>query len=109
MHKKVLSFIKVLRRSFPDCSIVFRFGACYSLYLILKEVFPSAKAYFDDKERDHILTCIEGRYYDIQGETLKEIEGISPLTEKDHEEWESVADGQRVEYMLKKYYEKCKQ
>lgn len=79
------------------------------MFLILKEVFPSAKAYFDDKEKDHIITCIDGRWYDITGESLKDKGEMKLLTEKDHEEWEAVADGQRLEYMLKKYYERCKQ
>lgn len=96
-----------MRHSFPDASIVFRFGACYSFYLILKEVFPSAKAYFDDKDENHIITYIGGRWYDIQGESLSNKKDYKLLSQKDHEDWESVVDGQRLEYILAKYNEKC--
>jgi len=50
---------------------VFKYGGCYRYYLILKDRFPEAKAYWhkDPKTGDvHVVTRIAGRYYDIAGE-----------------------------------------
>lgn len=102
-HKKIHSFIKVIRESFPDASIIYQWGACYGFYLILKHNFPSAIAYFSDKDKDHILTKIGNRFYDITGEYDWETKDVSKLTQKDHEIWISKAFGQRVEFMISKY------
>lgn len=110
-HKKILSLLKTIRYSFHDAPIVYTRGGCYGLYQILKEVFPSAQAYFDDKDEEHILTRIGDRYYDMNGEyPFKHTEKseLIPLKEKDHEFWKSVASGQRLEVMLAKYQRYCK-
>lgn len=109
-HKKILSFLRVMRYSFHDAPMVYTRGGCYGLYQILKEIFPSAKAYFDDKNEEHILTKIGDRYYDINGEyPFKHTEKseLIPLKEKDHEHWEAVASGQRLEVILAKYKRYC--
>lgn len=43
-------------------------GSCYNLYVILKHVYPQAVAYGDE---DHIITEIDGKYYDITGEVRR--------------------------------------
>lgn len=64
-HENILGFIKTVRESFIGSETVYTCGSCYHFYLILKQVFPSAVAM--DNE-DHVITEINGRYYDIYGE-----------------------------------------
>ena len=68
IHKKVLSIIRAIRNSFVGSEIVFTKGSCYQFYLILKEVFPQAEAFYDE---NHLVTKIEDKYYDITGEVSK--------------------------------------
>lgn len=102
MHKEILDFIKVIRESFHDSVIVYRFGACYQFYKILKHIFPEARAYFDDEDKDHILTKIGGRFYEVKGEYLNP-KKTTLLSKKDHERWEAMSFGQDTEYMVSKY------
>ena len=62
---KVEQFIAAIRDSFIGSQHVYTEGSCYHFYLILKQVFPDAEPYFDE---DHIVTKIDGKYYDITGE-----------------------------------------
>ena len=62
---KVETFISRVRDSFVGSQQVYTEGSCYHFYLILKEVFPDAEAYFD---ADHIITKIDDKFYDITGE-----------------------------------------
>ncbi len=68
VHKKVLSVIRAIRNSFVGSEIVYTKGSCYQFYLILREVFPQAEAFYDE---DHLITKIENKYYDITGEVSK--------------------------------------
>lgn len=105
-HREILALIKAVRESFPDAAIVYRYGACYGLYRILKEVFPVAVA-FRDGDDSHIVTMIGDRFYDIKGEVLDYMierwNGLKRLTKDEHDHWEGVVFGQRIEFMLKKY------
>jgi hypothetical protein len=106
LHGKVTSFLRTIRGSFPDAAIIYRFGACYGLYQILKQVFPSARPYMT-KSKEHILTKIGGRFYEILGEYVdtdgKVLGEPMPLNEGQMEYWESNVAAQRVEHMTKKY------
>jgi len=42
-------------------------GNCYKLYLLLKKLYPESELYIT-KEKNHIVTKINGRYYDITGD-----------------------------------------
>ncbi len=111
-HQKVISFIKTVRESFPDSSIVYQYGACYGFYKILKSVFPNAVAYYDPRN-DHVVTKIDKRFYDIVGEytrvDLTPRGGELTKVGKDqHVIWESVAHDQKFEYMYAKYQRECK-
>lgn len=106
VHSAVLAFIKAVRDSFPDATIVYTYGGCYGFYQILKQVFPRAVPYMQANE-EHIVARIGKRYYDIKGEYVL-LDGSLPtrlirLTPQQKEYWESVASGQRLEHMLKKY------
>ena len=66
---RVERFISKVRDSFIGSQQVYTEGSCYHFYLILKEVFPKAKPYYDE---DHIVTKIGDRFYDITGEIRKD-------------------------------------
>jgi hypothetical protein len=71
---KVERFISVVRDSFIGSQQVYTEGSCYHFYLILKEVFPEAKPYYDIS---HVLTEIDGKFYDITGEVKRGCEMLS--------------------------------
>lgn len=48
---------------------IFRFGSCLNLFCILHSFYPEAKAWFDS---NHIITEIDGKFYDINGEANNE-------------------------------------
>ena len=60
-----LDFITSIRESFKGSVDVYTKGSCYQFYLILKQVFPDAIAYYN---QDHVITLIDGKFYDITGE-----------------------------------------
>lgn len=64
----VESFISKIRDSFIGSQQVYTEGSCYHFYLILKEVFSDAVAYWDG---GHIISKIGDKYYDITGEVAK--------------------------------------
>ena len=66
-EQEIEKFIQLVRDSFIESQQVYTEGSCYHFYLILKQVFPEAKAYYD---ADHIITKIGDRFYDITGEVL---------------------------------------
>jgi len=62
---EVKDFIATIRDSFIGSQQVYTEGSCYHFYLILKAVFPQAECWYDE---EHIITKIDGKYYDITGE-----------------------------------------
>ena len=73
--KNICSFISVIKNSFYGSEIVYTHGSCYQFFLILKQVFPSAKAYYNN---NHVITKIGTKYYDING-TVYNIKGYLPI------------------------------
>lgn len=65
----VEEFISTIRDSFIGSQQVYTEGSCYHFYLILKQVFPNAEAYYD---LDHVITKISDKYYDITGEIRRD-------------------------------------
>lgn len=68
LNDRVLKIIKAIRKSHNGAVDIYTQGKCYDFFLILKSIFPIAEAYYDS---DHIITKIEGKYYDITGEVEK--------------------------------------
>lgn len=66
-HKDVYRFILLVKNAAP-CAMehIFNQGGCYRFHLILKSRFPDAVAYWN-KERNHVLTKIDGYFFDICG------------------------------------------
>ena len=65
MKQKVLNFIVLIRKTFgryKDYS-----GGCYKFHLILKQVFGGVGFY----NGEHVITEINGTFYDIDGEVTK--------------------------------------
>lgn len=74
----ILHFIQVIRNSFIGAEFCYLNGSCYRFYLILKEVFTDAQAYYDC---DHVITRIGDKYYDITGS----VERKNHLPVEDHD------------------------
>ena len=104
MNEKAEQFCKVVRESFKETYIVYNYGACYNFYLILKEVFPKAEAYFYDANKGHIVTKIDNDYYDIEGITLDD-EYLKPikLTKEEHIKWKKNTHKMNFERMRLNY------
>ena len=67
-------FIATIRDSFIGSQQVYTNGSCYHFYLILKKVFPNAVCWYDES---HIVTEINGRFYDITGEVQKKFKSFN--------------------------------
>ena len=65
----VLFFIQTIRNSFGGSVEVYTKGSCYQFYKILKQVFPQATAWYNI---DHVITEINGKFYDITGRVKKD-------------------------------------
>ena len=63
--QRIVDLIRTIRESFIGCEVVYTSGSCYQFFKILKKVFPESNAYYNS---DHVITEINGRYYDITGE-----------------------------------------
>lgn len=63
-----LTIIRTIRESFTGSVEVYTQGSCYKFYLILKSIFPQSEAYYDN---DHVITEIDGLFYDINGKANK--------------------------------------
>lgn len=64
-YNKVLNFISAVRNSFGGAHMVYTRGSCYQFYLVLKQVFPDAIAFYNS---DHVITKIGTKFFDISGE-----------------------------------------
>ncbi len=60
-----LDFIATVRESFKAASFVYTNGGCYQFYKILKHLYPEAEPWMD--KYYHVLTEIQGEFYDIDG------------------------------------------
>jgi hypothetical protein len=63
LHIKILEFISLINKTFGKYKEMS--GGCYKFHLLLKKMFPYAKIWYCN---NHVLTQINGRYYDIDGE-----------------------------------------
>lgn len=61
----ITAFLAMLRALHPELEWKCMHGSCFRLYLLLKEVWPDAEAWTNV---DHVITKIDGRFYDIRGE-----------------------------------------
>ena len=76
---KPIDFIKEINESDSYIEMIYLNGGCYSFYKVLKLVFPNASP-FINKSKDHVVTMIDGKLYDIRGNITGD---YSPLTIED--------------------------
>jgi len=79
MEITIGDFISLLRTD-QYIEAIYLCGGCYKLYKLLVEFYPTARPYISHEE-DHVITELEGKYYDITGE----VDGadFSAMTEVD--------------------------
>lgn len=97
MEEKVLEFITTIRASFGGSIAIYTCGNCYQFYEILKVVFPDAEAF----DVGHVITKIDGNFYDIRGKFNVDRLKLIPITEPDRIKCLSVnkwTDERRKEY-----------
>lgn len=63
---KILNIISSIRDSHPSMVDIFEKGSCLNLFIMLRHVFPGAKAFYNSS---HVVTRIGKYYYDINGIT----------------------------------------
>lgn len=73
---RILNTISQIRNSHSKQESIFLYGSCLNFYLILHSIYPEAKPFFNV---DHIITEIDGKYYDITGQILN-VKGYAPYT-----------------------------
>ena len=76
----MLLFINALRQTDRYIEMIYMNGACYQFHLLLKTFFPESEA-FISKEKDHVITKYNRRYYDITGEVSGN--WYTPITESE--------------------------
>lgn len=60
----VLAFLAALRDVHPDMARWGQHGGCFRVYLLLKQAFPDAEAWYDG---DHVITRVGASFFDITG------------------------------------------
>lgn len=83
---KASELIKALRetdRYIPD---IFTNGGCYQFHLFLKKLYPQSEPYITLDEA-HIITLIDDKYYDINGETSEQCRPMNELDISVAKEW----------------------
>lgn len=90
------TFIATLRESDLYIKDIYTKGSCYHFYKVLKSLFPQSEPYkvgFDGHDM-HIITKIDDKYYDINGEIYPSVyEDCNPLSPTDHKKFEKYSFG----------------
>ncbi|WP_053062566.1 hypothetical protein [Photobacterium aquae] len=76
----VEKLIASLRETDRYIETIFMQGSCYQFHLFLKSLYPKSRPLIS-KQKDHIITMIDDRCYDITG--IVSSQGFSELTESD--------------------------
>jgi hypothetical protein len=74
-----LEVINAIRNSFYNSVETFTTGRCFQFYLILKTIFPEADPWYDTP--GHVITEINGTYYDITGKVTPHISAYRMKTD----------------------------
>ena len=84
-----IDFINTLRESDTYIQMIYTNGGCYQFYKVLKLLYPEAEAY--KIKGPHVVTKIDGKYYDITGElntaSLTDIEKVCECDREELEHW----------------------
>lgn len=68
---KPIDLIDALRKSDKYIEVIFMQGGCYQFYKVLKSIWSDAIPLMND-DQDHVITEIDGKFYDICGEVSDE-------------------------------------
>ncbi len=74
-------FLAALRSAHPDMVDLFRKGQCYSLFLVVRTIWPQAQALYSAIE-GHVYFEIDGKTYDIGGRAYRLPDDLAPLEHK---------------------------
>ena len=72
--------ISALNKTDYYLTIIFTRGDCFKFYEFLKQLYPDAEPYLRLLDKNHVITKINGKYYDITGE-IKNV--FVPTTDED--------------------------
>lgn len=61
-----LTLIDALRATDPYIEVIYTQGSCFQFYTLLLTFFPNGKPWMS-KDKDHVVTEIDGVLYDITG------------------------------------------
>lgn len=67
---EIENFIAIIRESHSQMVNIFSKGSCWNFFLILRKIYPDAIPY---DNQNHIVTKINGRFYDITGDVTNKI------------------------------------
>jgi hypothetical protein len=76
-HKRITNFILELNKSDEYIHHIFTKGGCYKFHILLSKMFKKCTPYIS-KDENHVITRINGRYYDITGE-VTDLDGYTFL------------------------------
>jgi hypothetical protein len=77
-HQRILNLLALIRDAHPAIKPIFLYGSCLNLFCILRALYPEAEAY---SNQNHVLTKIDGKYYDITGRVVPiESDNYKPFT-----------------------------
>lgn len=80
-------FIEIVRDSNPSAKELYTKGGCYKFFKILEAKYPGAEAYYDG---NHVITKIEGEYFDVTGKVSKiDHLRMSQVEQDDAETWQT--------------------
>lgn len=81
---KPLILIESLRNTDPYIAMIFTQGGCYQFHKFLYNLYPNKAKLYINKKKDHVVTKIDGNFYDILGIVKNKIDYIE-ATNKDIE------------------------
>lgn len=89
MHDReyIISIIEAIRNSIEGLDYAYQNGGCYQFHLILKSIFPNAVPWHTGFPEiiEHVLTEIDGRFYDITGHVSVSHIKLFGFTDEKHE------------------------
>jgi len=62
-----LDIIRALKETEPFIEMIFMQGGCYKFHEFLRTLYPYDAELYINKDKNHVITRIKGKYYDISG------------------------------------------
>ena len=77
-NSHVIQTIRLIRDSHSEMTNIFSYGSCMNFHFILKHHYPQAELYYSILH-GHVITKIDGQFYDITGQVTRDLEEYQPL------------------------------